>query len=64
MESALVLRAGIERLFRSVKGSKGVWGMEDSPTILRSTLLPQASPLTDRRKMAERGQVRESGYLT
>jgi hypothetical protein len=29
MESALVLRAGKEWLFLSVRGSKGVWGMED-----------------------------------
>ncbi|PTS96758.1 hypothetical protein DBR11_18655 [Pedobacter sp. HMWF019] len=43
MESALAVRRK-ERLFLSVRGSKGVWGMEDSPTtILRSTMLPQAS---------------------
>jgi len=42
MESALAVGRK-ERLFLSVRGSKGVWGMEDSPTIyLRSTMLPQA----------------------
>jgi hypothetical protein len=32
MESALAVGRK-ERLFLSVRGSKGVWGMEDSPTI-------------------------------
>ncbi len=32
MESALEVGRK-ERLFLSVRGSKGVWGMEDSPTI-------------------------------
>ncbi|MBB5648919.1 hypothetical protein [Pedobacter cryoconitis] len=32
MESALAVGSK-ERLFLSVRGSKGVWGMEDSPTI-------------------------------
>ncbi|AZI24056.1 hypothetical protein EA772_01365 [Pedobacter sp. G11] len=33
MESALVLWGRKERLFLSARGSKGVWGMEDFPTI-------------------------------